>query len=226
MTAEEYAEKVNDNDAVTMYDIFRQVGLVDEPLERNILEKMKMALGYSRETEERSTVHSRSGEFTYASFTAETLSDAMHGNLLLAATVLRFMHWPPISIHEWSDEDSFVIGLSSEFKGTEQLIAVHSFCNLEGDHFDIFDDMVLDTWPSEYMMKQTENLTGFGSYNAHSLRKYLCLCEYTPCVDENGYCMSDSVHKPDVPGNILFCADPTGMSILEATYTPVFPKRR
>ena len=68
-------------------------------------------------------------------------------------------------------------------------------------------------------MKSVKDLIGFPSYEAHSLRKYLTLCWYTTYIDENGYCIPETYDKPSVPGNILYSADSTGMSILKATYS-------
>ena len=96
MTAFEYAEKVNDEDAREMYHIMVKAGLVDTPLDYDVLNEMKLALGYSRETDERSKVHSRSEDFIYQKrFSAEDLSREMYGNMLLAAVVLRHIYnWP------------------------------------------------------------------------------------------------------------------------------------
>ena len=224
MTTFEYAEKVNDEDAREMYRIMVKAGLVDDPLDYEVLNEMKLALGYSRETDERSKVHSRSEDFIYQKrFSAEDLSREMYGNMLLAAVVLRHIYnWPEMAIHEWSDDTSFVIALTTKFEGDEyeKTLAVISFCNEGGDHFEIFDEGIWDTWSSEFLMKSVKDLIGFPSYEAHGLRKYLTLCWYTPYIDENGYCVPETYDKPSVPGNILYSADSTGMSILEATYSP------
>lgn len=224
MTAFEYAERVNDEDAREMYRIMVKAGLVDAPLERNLFDEMKLALGYSRETDERSKVHSRSENFIYQKkFSAEDLSREMYGNMLLAAVVLRQgYNWPEMAIHEWSDDTSFVIALTTKFETDEfeKTIAVISFCNEGGDHFEIFDEQVWGTWACDFLMNSVKDLIGFPAYEAHGLRKYLTLCWYTPYIDENGYCIPDIYDKPAVPGNILYSADSTGMSILEATYSP------
>lgn len=217
MTAEEYMATANRQDIISIYDACRNIGILPPDLERNSFEKARRVLGYTRETLENTIIHSRNDEFLYNNkYYAPELSDLLLNATLLAAAHLR-THGidTPMAIHEWSDETSFVMALATKGEKFDETVAVMSFCNLGGDHFDLFAPFLYGNFVKKYLIDEAAEIAGFESYDAHSLKRYLWTTDYTPYIDKKGLCIpSNSKERPAVPGNILYCADANGMAIL------------
>lgn len=216
MTAEEHMVKANRQDIISVYDACRNIGILSPFLERNSYEKAKRLLGYMRETLENTTIHSRNDDFIYNNkYYASELSDLLLNATLISAAHLR-THGidTPMSIHEWSDETSFVMALATKGEKYDETVAVMSFCNLGGDHFDLFDPFLYGNFVKKYLISEVAEIVGFESYDAHSLKRYLWTTDYTHKIDKKGLCVPSNKERPAVPGNILYCADANGMAIL------------
>ena len=220
MTAEEYSRNATEDEVIEFYRQFRGTGFLDPEPDRRTMEKACEVFGFCRETFEKRHIHSRDDDFIYQHrWTASELSDKIENALLMAAGTLRMQGFGPLSTHEWSDGSSFVAALAEQIKPGckyERIIAVTSFCNMDGDHFDLFAPTLRDKFAEELILWTSKDVARFESYGQHDLSAFLWTCGYNDWVDEEGYCIPMHESRPAVPGNILFCADYRGMCILSS----------
>lgn len=215
MTAEEYAIDATDEEVVRFYDEFKCTGFIEPHLNRQVMLKARTVLGYCRETYERRYIHSRSEEFLYQhKWTASQLSERLEGSILLAVGTLRLQGLGVLSTHEWCDDNSFVVAITENTRGVDRLVAVMSFCNIDGDHFNLFAPKLYGSYAMDLLTRVSENVANFIPYGEYDLETFLWTCGYSDQVDKDGYCIPRFNSKPAIPGSILFRADEVGMDIL------------